>query len=309
MALSSSEARELLHPWVTQIFYKHLMMIAPVYPQFMNVETSVRAYEETFRVGGVGSFQLKVEGTPVSYDEPVVGDRKRTLNSTYALGIRIPMELTEDDQHGIVAQFPADLGDSGRDHQERIAHAPWNDAWAGATFTGMPEGDGTRRSLYNTGHVPMKAGGTQSNRAAPGVALTQTGLQDAITNLRLTQDEQGRQVQVQPAVLLIHPNNEWNAAELLESTTKPNTAEGTVNVVSASRLGLRVVSSPYLTDDDAFQVIAAKRQHSVKLYRRKGVTMNQGQDMDTFDSKYNAHWRGHATFDEWRGTYGSAPGT
>ena len=97
MPISSAQAAELLNPAHAFIFYKELEMDAPVHPRVVNVETSKRAYEESMRISGLGTLVLKAEGTPVAYDEPVIGDRKRTLNATYALGYRVPMELIEDD--------------------------------------------------------------------------------------------------------------------------------------------------------------------------------------------------------------------
>jgi hypothetical protein len=309
MALSSAAASELLNAAVANVHFKEYSMIPMIHPQVVNVETSERAYEEAFRVSGIGSFVLKPEGTPVSYDEPLVGDRMRTLNATYALGIRLPMELIEDDQFGIVMRMPQDLGESARDHQERLAFAPFNDAFTGTTFTGMPEGDGTRRSLCNTGHVPMKAGGTRSNRLAPGVALSTTAIRDMVTIMELTTNEEGRQIRLEPAVVLVHPNNRWTAEVIFETTQEPGTTNNDINPSTQSRLGVRTVRSPYLTDTDGFFLLSAKRRHSVMMVRRKGVTLDRGNDMDTFDRKFTGHYRAHAKFESDFGVVGSAPGT
>lgn len=308
MALSSNAAAELLNPAAATVFFKAYEALARVYTQWCNVETSVKAYEESFRVSGIGSFVTKPEGTPVAYDEPVVGDRKRTLHSTFALGIRIPMELMEDDQFGVIARMPDDLGESARDHEERLTHALLNDAWAGASFTGMPEGDGTARSLYNTGHVPMKATGTDSNRASPGVAFSVTGLQDAVTNVELQTNEEGREIIRTAAIVVHHPNERWNVETILRTDRLPGSADNDINLVATSQLGIVNVSTPYLTDTDGWHLLTNKERHSLKLFRRKGLAFDRGRDMDTFDSKFTAHWRGHATFDDWRGCYGSAPG-
>jgi len=309
MPISSAQAAELLNPAHAFIFYKELEMEPLTHPQVVNVTTSRRAYEESMRVSGLGTLVLKAEGTPVAYDEPVIGDRKRTLNATYALGYRVPMELVEDDQHGIVAQFPADLADATKDHTDTLAAGPYNDAFAGGTFTGMPEGGaGTRRSLCNTGHVPLKTTGTQSNRASPGVALSVTGIQDGVTNMRLTQSEEGRDTPIRPTTLLHHPNDAWTAAAILESEHEPFTAENQINTVKGSRLGISPVDWPKLTDTDAWFLLAEGRKRSVKFYRRKPATFDRGRDMDTFDSKFTVHYRAHPTFDDWRGVYGSAPG-
>ena len=171
-------APELLEPWVTKIFFDRLNMIETIYTQIFNMVPSTKAFEDTFEVSTLGTFVLKPEGTPVSYDDPVQSGRKRVVNETFALGFRVTMEMMEDDQHRIISQMPNDLGDSARDHKENLAHALLNDAFtaaATATFTGIPEGDGVPRNLCNTGHIRLKDGGTSSGRSrSAGTGATNT---------------------------------------------------------------------------------------------------------------------------------------
>ena len=307
MASFSSTTPEVLEPWVTKIFFKHLNKIETLYTKIFNIKTSTKAFEDTFSVSTLGTFALKPEGQPISYDDPVQSLRKRVVHSTYALGFRATMELMQDDQHGIISQMPADLGDSAADYRERLAFGVLADAFAGATYTGIAEGDGTRRSLCNTGHIRLKDGGTSSNRLNPDVAISVSGIESAVTNFRLTQQDSGRYVNLTPKHLLFHPNDEFTVATILESTLDPNSSDNAINTVSQSRLGLDGTQVPYFTDTDNWFITATKEQHTLTWYNRMKINFERNKDAQTKDALFDAVTRSSTTFDRWEGIVGSAP--
>lgn len=301
MATQTTLAPELLEPFVTKIFFNHLQMQPSVFPQVFNVMSSGRAFEEYLRMAGLGTLAEKPEGTPVSYDEPVQGDRVRTVHTTYALGFRVTMEMMDDDQHGIIRRMPAELGDAARDHRETLAFSLYNDAFDGNTFTGL---DGL--ALCTT-HTNLKDAATQNNSLTPAVALSVTGLQSALTDMRTTTNESGRFIRLSPRTLLIHPEEEFNAAQILESEKLPGSADNDINSVRSSRIGVSTVMSPHLTDIDAWFLLSEKRQHTVTWHNRKSVTFERSRDSQTKDALFDAHYRASVAFYDWRGVIGSQP--
>lgn len=305
MAITTGSLPELYEPWVTDIFFNEHDQLEVLYTKVFTVKRSTRAFEDTFEIGGFGTFVLKPEGKPIAFDDPVQSLRKRVMMQTFGLGFRQTMEAMEDEQHNILSQMPKDLARSARDHKENLAWGVLNDAFAGAIYTGIPEGDSARRSLCNTGHIRLKDGGTSSNRAS--VAFSVAGLEDAITNFRLTQDASGRRTPLRPAMVVHHPNDEFVVFQVLESTQEPYTADNQVNSVKASRLGLTSLSVPYLTDDDAWFLLSPKNEHSLKWYNRMELKFERNKDAATKDALYDGMYRAQVTFDGWRGVYGSAP--
>ena len=305
MATFTTMLPELLEPWVTRIFFNEYSQIEVLYPKLFNTKKSSKAFEDTFKVSGLGTFVSKPEGTPVSYDDPVQSGRKRVVMQTFALGFRVTMEMMDDDQHSIISKMPQELGRSARDHQENLAWGLLNDAFTGTTYTGIPEGDGNRRSLINTGHIALKSGTTQSNQLNPGVALSVAGIESAVTIFELSQDEQDRYIRIDPKSIVIHPSERFNAARYLESTQEPDTANNAINPVN--RLGVSIMRVPYLTDIDAWFMFASKAQHSLCWYDRMELTMSRNKDAQTKDSLFDAMYRAQVTFDDYRGVVGSQP--
>lgn len=306
MATFTSTAPDLLEPWVTEIFYNEYDQLEELLGQVFNVKGSTKAFEDTFAVSGLGPFALKPEGNPITYDDPVQSGRKRTVHSTYALGFRVTMEMMDDEQHGIIERMPRDLGRSARHHRETLAWGRLNNGFT-AVATGIPEGDGTARSLFNTGHIRLKDLGTSSNQASPGVALSVSGIEDWITNFRLTVDESGRRINIRPKMLVIHPNDEFVAAQILDSQQEPYTADNQINAVSTSRMGITALAVAYLTDPDAWFGLAAKSQHSLCFYERMDLRFDRNKDAMTKDALFDAMMRLSVTHEDWRGTYGSNP--
>lgn len=297
-------APELLEPFVRRIFFKRLAKRAEQYKELFNVETSSRAFEDTFAIAGLGTFTVKPEGVPVTYDDPVQGDRKRTIMLTFALAFRVTMEMMEDDQHGIISKMPSDLSDAGDYSMETLCAGLMNDAFSGSSYTGLPEGDGTRRALCSTSHVLLKDGVTTwSNSLSPAVALSTSGIEAAITLARKQKGEEGRYVQMRLVKLVVPPELEWTARKLLDTDREPFSADNTSNEIGKE--GITIMSWVHLSSATRWWMTTEKSQTTLTFYKRKGISFGEATDSDTFDRKFMAHWRGNVTFDDPRGVVGS----
>ena len=300
---------QLLERDTKEIFFKHFTMIPLMYPMLFDERPSTKAYEDAMRFAGLGTFATKAEGTPVGYDDPVEGNVKRRVHSTFALGFRITMEMSEDDQHGIMEQMPADLGDSARDHQERLAWSLVNDAFAGNTFTGLDGGNGAEALCIAT-HQNLKTGTQQSNILSPAVSLSVTGLESLMTQASTTTSDEDRFVNMNQSSLVFHPNLQHTAHVLLDTEFRPGGSDNDRSTVVSSRSGITPLERtgvPYLSSTTAWWVVAPKGPGGNDLiwWNRKDVTFDRAKDSDSMDQKFMAHYRASVDFREWRGVWGS----
>lgn len=303
---------ETLEPFVNHIYFQEFNQSPLEYKQFFNTVSTKMAFVDDFTIAGLGTFVQKPEGTPAAFSDPVQGDRRRTVVLTFALGFRVTMEMREDEQHGIVAKMPSDLALSARDSMDRLAFSLVNVAFTAADDTaptGPPEGDGARRSVFDTGHVPMRnAGATQSNRLNPGVALSTAGMETALTIFRNQQGEEERYINVEPNCLVIHTENEFVAYQLLESEKEVNTAENQVNAVSRNRLGVSTVMSPRITDTDSWFLLNKAKSPFDWIQRKELTGPTMTTDGQSFDSIFISHYRSNVQLNgNWRAAVGSAP--
>jgi hypothetical protein len=293
MATFRGTLPEVFEARQAELFFKQYAQEELIYPQVFNVKPITKAYDDAFRVSGLGPFVLKPEGTPIGEV------------STFALGYRVTMEARDDDQYDLIDEFPRDLGDAARDHQENLAFALFNDAFDGNTFTGLDT-----LALCTTAHTTLKhktPGTTLSNQISPGIALSVTLLESMITRLRLTQSEEGRQIPLSPAVLMIHPDEAFNATKLLESEREPFTSDNQINATSRGRTGISPLSVPYLTDTDAVFLGTEKSKHGVFWYDRMGLKFDDSKDSQTKDSLFDGMYRAEVGIRGWRGWVGSQP--
>lgn len=301
MATFTANTPELLSTLEKDIFFKRFTQQPQKFRDLFSVKTSKKAYEDRLRVAGLGTFQVKPEGTPVAFSDPVEGTRRRVIHTTYALGFRVTMESYADDQWDIIKQMPADLGDSGRDHQERIAWDLINDGYAGNRHTGL---DGL--SLFNTAHTRLRPElGTQSNALSPPVELSITGLETIMTLAMTTQSEEGRYVDLEMGTLVIEPTEQHNAYVLLETTMKSGSADNDVSTVVSSRSGLTPLPTPFKTSTRSWSIHASSAKNSLVWNDRETMDFDRARDDNTFDMKFYAYYRASVMFSEWRNNWGS----
>ncbi len=300
MATQTSAFFELLEADAKDIFFKTFAMIPELWPQLFKSEPSNRAYVDGMRVAGFGTLVTKPEGTPIAFDDPIQGTRVRTVHTTYGLGTRTTMEMIDDDQFGVMKDLIADLGDSTRDHRERLAWGLLDDGFTGTTYTGL-EGD----TLFSDTHSLLKATGTASNELVPAVALGITGIESIMTLARTTVSEEGRFQNIPMSILCIPPDLEHQAYVLLNTVFQTGSGNNDLNTVASSRNGLTPLIVPYKTSTSAWTVHAPPGQNSLTWNNRKDVEFTTAADPNTKDMKNYALYRASVMFREWRGNFGS----
>lgn len=251
--------------------------------------SSDRAYEESAYYAGLGLPVVKPEGKEITYDDPVPGPTKRWNHKTYGLGMRVTEEAIEDI---LYPEIPAKMAAQSRELtasfaelKEVLVHDIINN---GTNTTSHTAGDGL--AIFSASHTLLR-GGTWSNLLSPAADLSVTSLQAAIDAFILTKSDENRYQVIKPRYILVHPNNAWKSYELLESAYDPETANNSIN--SIRKWGLQPIISPYLTDTDAFTLIAdaPHADGGVIAYMRRPVTVKQDSDFETGDMKIKATMR------------------
>lgn len=250
---------------------------------------SRRAYEEAAYYAGLGLHAHKPEGQSIDYDEFVQGPTKRWTHKTFALGIKITEELIEDSLYPDIPtemrQFSEELG---RSAAETLATLSWEMINTGTATTNHTDANG--EALFLNTHTSL-SGGTWSNLLTPAADLSATALQTAIDNFETTKDDTERFQIIKAGAIIVHPNNAWKAKELLNSAFDPESANNAINAIKERNL--RLIVSPYLTDVDAFTLMATpmNRMSGIIAFMRRKVTFAKDGDFETGDSKFKSTFR------------------
>ena len=275
------------------------------YTQIANVVPSSKAYEDWFEVTGLGSFRLKAEGTPITYDVPVQGPRRRVVHSTFALGFSTTFEAIADAQYDALDRQATDLGAAGREHQDIFFFDFVNDWVTGTTYL-VPDGDAVISTTHDILKPKDPATTTTSNSVNPGVALSVSGLESAMTLMRLTKTREDRYTNLRAKTLLIHPSKEHRAYELLQTEMKVDGNENNKSTVASSRTGMTALAVPYLSSEDDWFLLTEKSKHKITWHSRMDMTFDTtGKDFQTKNTMSDAMYRASVAAKDWRGVVGS----
>ena len=221
MVMSRSNFPSLLVEGLREVYFNWLDMKSLVYPEVYEIRTSKKQKETDRTIAGIDMLSAKAEGEAIDYDDFVEGYEVNYTHTTYAKGLRATEELLEDQLYGVLGQRAKVLGNATRYRMEYDHASLFNNA-SGTTIFSGPNSEAL---LYDSHALAATPGTTFDNLATS--SLTVSALQTAITNFRKMVDDRNMRVAIEPAVLLIPPDLEFKAYEILNSTGKPYTADYT----------------------------------------------------------------------------------
>lgn len=299
MPLARGEYAETLAPGLNRFTFQAYREKPEIYRMVNNVENTDQAFVDDYQVAGFGALAPKRELGQTVLAEPLKLGGTRIFMFSFALGFIISEELRDDGRFDLMGPLASALGRSGRYTAELHGHAVYNDAFAGADFTGR---DGL--SLIHDAHPVAGTGGTVANEPATPVDLSEAALQAGWGNFQTQIDDVGIPIDLSPAVLFVHPSQVLFARKLLESSGSLTVDEnsGVINPIQGM---VRIVASPYLTDLDAWFLLAEPSQLDVMFYWRQTADTKTWDDDDADGTIHKLKQRHGNGFRDWRGVYGS----
>lgn len=203
-----------------------------LYPQLYDKITSSRKATETiFEWAGLGDFQEKPEGQNLTSSDPISGGTIAFTHIRRGLTYFITQEMLDHDLFSEIRTLEQDLQISGNDDLEVRGHLLLNSGF-GTTNDGSFRAAGfDGLALFSTAHTRLDGGATQRNRPSTDANLSWTSLADARQQFQLWRDNRGRRVIFVPQKLIVTPQDELTAMELLRSALKPGTNNNEINAL------------------------------------------------------------------------------
>jgi phage major head subunit gpT-like protein len=161
------------------------------------------------------------------------------VHEEYTKGFKVERKLYDDDLYNIINQRPRGLATSAVRTKEKHAASVFNNAFS-ASYTG-----GDSVSLCNDSHPysPVNAT-TQDNKGT--TALSYDAVIATRKLMREYKDDRGELITVIPDTILVPPELEDTAWNIINSMNKPGTADNDGNYVRS--LSWNVIVWDYLTD-------------------------------------------------------------
>lgn len=251
------------------------------YSLLNNVETTNRNYEDFLMGTGLPIAVEKPQGTNIQAFDPIEGTTKRLTPKVYAIAMEVSEEAWDDDLYANKGSAIRDgangLADSLAERAEIEGHRPWTAegfATSGNYFPVLPDSS----AFFSATHLPITGGQgvTQGNAPSTMSDLSVTSLRAALTVFRKYKNDQGLRIPgiAQPSTLIVSPDDEWNAMEILKSPERPDTANRVTNVTPS----LKLLVDPYLSDDTDAWFLQSKKHYAYFLWRKRPV-------LDSFDDR------------------------
>lgn len=291
-------------PALDEVIFNKFDRFPPQFSNIFRVMDSTRSIEQTSEISGIGTFAVVGEGENVRYDQSVAGFAKTYTHTQYALGFMMTRIMVDDDKFSIITKLAADLGRSAKETVELDAVTDFTNGFNGA----YPGPDG--QPLFSASHPLYKAGGVQSNL---GVAadLDISSLEVALTTFRTMKDPSGKKIRVKPQTLIVPPQLEFQASEIINATQRSDTANNTPNAFK-NRVGMPsfddLVVWEYLTDPDSWFVMCDKTETEIRFYWREKFNTVHDVDFDSRSVKTAGWFRESHGWSNFYGVYGN-PGT
>lgn len=269
-------------PVLEELFRTRLEMHPSRREQLFKVVSTDRDIWQSSELHDMDLFNEMAEGSEYSYKRPKQGASKTLTIKKMGLGFSISEEMIDDGKFDLVSDMVALLADSAKESQEVDAMNIFNNG-----FSSEVTADGV--SIFNSAHT-LPSGSTFRNVLSTAADLSVDSLETALSDFE-TQfvGDSGIIKRLQPKVLLVHSSQRRYAQELIGSDLKADSADNNLN--SFKQEGLIVVSSPHLTDTDAWFLLSSKEQTGLRIVSRRGIMTKSEEVFDTDSIKYKSSYR------------------
>lgn len=255
-------------PVLEELFQAEVALHPSRREQLFKIVNTDRDIWQSTELHDMDLFSEIAEGTDYSFKRPKQGANKTLTVTKYGLGFSISEEAVEDGKFDMISDAVRKLARSGRESQEINAANIFNNG-----FTTETTADA--RPVFDTAHT-LPSGLSFRNELAAAADLSSTSLETMLADFETEFIGDGGQIyDVRPKMLLVHPDNKRLAKELIGSELKPEVFETTNGVTNINNMnsyreeGLVVVSSPHLTDTDAWYMLAMPEETGLRIVQRK----------------------------------------
>ncbi len=238
MAITEQWA-QLLEPGLRAIFEKQRTALAAEsrLPALFNMQSSSKAQEHDLSVGAFGTWD-EYEGL-INYDDNEQGFKTTYTPVEYTKGFKVERKLVDDDLYNVINKRPAGLARSAVLTREEHGASVFNNAFS-SSYVG---GD----SVELCGAHPYSPSNASTQSNAGSTALSYEAVVATRKLMRAFTDDRGNLVQINPSLILVPPELEDTANDIVETMSgAPGTADNSNNFVRG--VGISYLVWDYLTD-------------------------------------------------------------
>lgn len=242
--------------YIAEIYYNNLKMASTTYDKVMAIKRATSVVMQENAIGELEAWSAtpKTEGAEFSYSNFTQSTAKSFTMLEYANSFDVTQIMIEDNQWPNIMARAGELADGATARQEALCAGVYDDAVAAGTYTTLA-GD----ALGDATHNLINSSSTVSNLGT--TALSAAGLQELEILGKRMVNEGGIYVDVKYDTLLVAPEKEREAMELVGSDKDPLTPNNAINTYKGK---YKVVAWPYLSSTSMYFLIASGNEKKMK---------------------------------------------
>lgn len=275
---------ENMLPVLEEIFRSNLGRHPSIREELFRMKSAVNGLYQYTELHDMPLHSEIPEGNDYNFQKPNQGANKTLKVTKYGLAASISDEAVRDAKFDTIAALIQMMAESADESREIDAANVFNNAFA---TTNQTTANGA--ALVAATHA-LPSGSSFRNRLSTDSDLSQSSLDAALSDFDTEfKGDTGIIKRMMPRVLLVHPDSKRYAMELVGSDLKPDTTDNNMNAIKQD--GIRVISSPHLTDTDAWFLLAEKEKTSLTIVEDYGVQTKGWRDEDRDSIKYKSRYR------------------
>ena len=253
-------------PWLEEVIDQGRKLKPEQFRPMFRMDSTDKPHVQYTSMGTLGTFVETDENGNVTFDSPNQGFDKTLTPLQYSLGFSVSRIALDDDKIGPLKNLASHLGRSWTETRNILAADIFNNGFSGS-FTGS---DGVE--LFSTAHLLDGSSTTFNNELDTAADLSITSLRTAMIDFRDFRDGRNKRLNLKPNKIIVPPNLEWDAREILKSQLKSGTANNDINAFAGDEMntaGLQIVVWDYLTDTDAWFLQSPEEDHYLIFLERE----------------------------------------
>lgn len=296
--ITTASFRDVVEPNLNVVFDGIYNAYPKEYSEYLNVKQGIkRASHEEPVLFPYAIAPVKQQGAPIASDVSGEAGVARYVYVVYGTSFALTEELMEDGDHiGILKIQTTYLARSMYYTKELVCANVLNNGFNGAYagYDGQP--------LFSASHV-SGPNSLQSNTLQTATSLSQAGLEQMLSQIRVAKDGRGKIIHLKPQKLLVPPQL-WAVAErLTASPLQSGTANNDINAVK-NVYGLKWMQVTLLSSPTAWFINTDAPFGLTYLDRRAINTQSLG-DFESGNMRYRATMRFAVGFTDPLGAYGT----
>jgi hypothetical protein len=282
--MARTHMTDLLEYGIRDVFFNEYENRNKEWQQIYTIKSSKKQKENDVVFAGLGQFFQKQEGDAPQFDSGQEAWKKVYTHNTWALGVEFTEEAAEDDLYDVMGRWGKELGASAAYTQSVQAMSPFNDLTA-TIYTAA----GSNFTLLSTSQF-LVTGATWSNRPTTAVDLSIESLEALLTQWSTGMvDQRNRKLATSPKYLMVGPSDQHIARRIVNSTSRPFTADNDVNTIRD--WNLEVIVMHHMTDDGRWFLLGEKSETGLRYNERVPLQMRKRDDPQSGNMLYVARYR------------------